>query len=142
MGGHGDGRNVVLDGQEIADHVAAHEELDLAGDQQHAPVRHGAALENCDVQPVFRVSAVNERLVVTAGLWIGDPVGAERNLVQRQGWSGERNRPGQRRHHRNAHMHPPAVHFIGGSAAAPTPAVGFVSARATPLARSALALVV
>ncbi len=25
--------------EEVADHVAAHEELDLAGDQQHAAVR-------------------------------------------------------------------------------------------------------
>ena len=35
--------------QEIADHVAAHEELDLSGDQEHAAVGHRAALENRDV---------------------------------------------------------------------------------------------
>ena len=39
VGGHRDRRDVVLRVEEIADHVAAHEELDLAGDEQHAAVR-------------------------------------------------------------------------------------------------------
>ena len=38
IGGDGQRRDIVLDCEEVADHVAAHEELDLAGDQQHAAV--------------------------------------------------------------------------------------------------------
>ena len=85
--------NVVLHRQEIADHVAAHEELDLAGDQQHAAVRGRAALQNGDVEPVFGVSPVDQRLVIAAGLGIGDPIGAEGHLVEGEGRSGESRSP-------------------------------------------------
>ena len=46
--------------QKIADHVAAHEEFDLAGDQQHAAVRLRAARQDRDVEPVFGVGAVDQ----------------------------------------------------------------------------------
>ena len=106
VGGHDDGRNILLHVKKIADHVAAHEEFDLAGDQQHGPVRHRAALENRHVEPVFGVRAVDERLVVTAGLRIGDPVGPEGDLIERGGRPGERHRPRQSSQDRNAHMDP------------------------------------
>ena len=113
VGGDRDGRDVVLHRQEIADHVAAHEELDLAGDQEHAAVRRRAALEDGDVQAVFGVSPVDESLVIAAGLRIGDPIGAEGHLVEGEGRSGEPDRPRQRRHDRNAHTNP-SRQFIGG----------------------------
>ena len=92
VGGDSNRRNIVLDGEEIADHVAAHEELDLAGDQQHAPVRGWAALQDRDVKPVFLVGAVDQSLVIAAGLRIGEPVGPEGHLVERQGRLGQARR--------------------------------------------------
>ena len=125
MGGDGDGRDVVLHRQEIADHVAAHEEFDLAGDQEHAAVRRRAALQNGDVEAVFGVSSVDERLVVAAGLRVGDPIGAKGHLVEGRRRSGEPDRPRQRRDHRNAHnVSLPRSHSLDGSAAAPPSAVG------------------
>ena len=114
VGGDRDGRNVVLHREEIADHVAAHEELDLAGDEQHAAVRHRAALHDRDVEAVFGVGPVDERLIIAAGLGVGDPIGAEGHLVGGEGRRRESNRPRQRRDHRNAHdVFLPPSSFIG-----------------------------
>ena len=70
-------------GQEIAEQIAALEEIDLSRQQQHAPVRLRTAGQNGDVETVFGVGAVDEGLVVAARLGIGEPVGAERHLVER-----------------------------------------------------------
>ena len=109
-------------------------ELDLAGDQQHAAVRRRPALQNGDVEPVFRVSPVDQGLIVAAGLRVGDPIGAEGHLVESEGRPGESDRPRQRRHDRNAHSNflqqsssggaeprasPPAADCVPASADAP-----------------------
>ena len=101
------GRDVVLDGEEIADHVAAHEKFDLAGDEQHAAVRGRAALQNRDVEPVFFVSSVDQGLIVAAGLRIGEPVGAERHLVESAGRLGKAHEPGHGGNDRSAHLRVP-----------------------------------
>ena len=96
-------RNVVLSVEKIADHVAAHEEFDLAGDQQHAAVRRRAARHDGDVEAVFLVSAVDQRLVVAARFRVGEPVGGERHLVEREGRLCQSRRARQRGDDPSAH---------------------------------------
>ena len=95
VGGDDDGRDVLFDREKIADHVAAHEKLDLSGNQQHAAVRLRAALHDRHVEPVFGVGAVDERLEVAAGLGIGEPVGPESDLVERKSGACESNEAGE-----------------------------------------------
>jgi hypothetical protein len=59
--------------------------FELAGNQQHAIVVVRAARHDGDVEPVFLVGAVGQRLEKSAVLGFGHPVGSERNLVQRLG---------------------------------------------------------
>ena len=80
-------RQVGLGRQEIADHVAAHEELELA-EQQEAAVRLRAAGRDGHVEPVFLVSSVGQRLVEAAGGRVGEPVGAEAHPVERERGAG------------------------------------------------------
>ncbi len=68
----------MLHGEEVADHIAAHEELDLPGDQQHAAVRLRAALFDRHVEPIFGVGAVGHGLVITARFRIGEPSWSQR----------------------------------------------------------------
>ena len=74
--------HVVGDRLERLQRVRGHEEVELAGDQQHAVVVVGAARHDGDVEPVFLVGAVGQRLEKSAMLGLGDPVGSERDLVQ------------------------------------------------------------
>ena len=57
----------------------------LRGEQQHAVVHLRAARHDGDVEAVFLVRAVRDRLIEAAMLGLGDPVGAERDLVERLG---------------------------------------------------------
>ena len=70
-------------------------EFDLAGEQQHAAVRLRPARQDRDVEPVFFVSAVDERLIIAAGLGIGEPIGAERDLVERESRTRENDEAGK-----------------------------------------------
>jgi hypothetical protein len=63
--------------------VGAKEEVELAGDQQHAVVVVGAARHDGDVEPVLLVGAVGEGLEKSALLALRQPIGSERDLVQR-----------------------------------------------------------
>ncbi|MFK4490089.1 hypothetical protein ABIA45_005167 [Bradyrhizobium sp. USDA 336] len=83
--GDGDDGNVVGDGVERHQRVRGHEEIDLAGDQQHPVVLVRAAGDDGDVEAVFLVGAVGDRLEEAAMLGLGDPVGAEGDLVERLG---------------------------------------------------------
>src|SRR6266436_4968016 len=65
--------------------VGGHEEVELACDQQHAVVVVWPARHDGDVEPVFPVGAVGHGLEKSAVLGLGNPVGSERNLVQRLG---------------------------------------------------------
>ena len=89
-----DHRNVLLDRREGADQVALHVELDLVGQQQRLVGGLRAALDDRDLQPVFLVGAVGDRLVEAAVLAFGQPVGAEGDLVEilRRRLAGERGR--------------------------------------------------
>ena len=89
-------RNVLLHGVEGLQQVAAHVEVDLAGQQQRPPADLRAALHDGDVEAAGRIGAVGDRLIVAAMLGLGEPVGAERDL-----FVGERARaepPGWPRH--------------------------------------------
>ena len=84
---------------------AAHEEVELAGNQQHAVVVVRAARHDGDVEPVFPVGAVGHGLEKSAVLGLGDPVGSERDLVQRV-WA-----PAGDDRHNNGHR--PAINARG-----------------------------
>ena len=81
--GDRDGRDVLGDRVEGLQRVGAHEEVELADRQQDAVVDVRPARHDGDVEPVFLVGAVGERLVEAAMLGLRDPVGAERDLVER-----------------------------------------------------------
>ena len=78
----GDGRNVLRDRVEALQRIRAHEEIDLAGEQRDAVVHLRAARHDGHVEAVFRIGAVGDRLIETAMLGLGHPVGAERDLVE------------------------------------------------------------
>ena len=91
-GGDRDHRHIVGDRIERHQRVRGHEEVELAGDQQHAVVVVGAARHDGDVEPVFPVGAVGRGLEKSAVLGFGHPVGSERDLVQRLGLGARRDR--------------------------------------------------
>ena len=72
------------DGVERLQHVAAHVEIDLAGEQQRPPADLRAALHDRHVEAAGGIGAVGDRLVVAAMLGLGEPVGAEGDLFVRR----------------------------------------------------------
>ncbi len=75
-------------------HVAAHVEVDLAGQQQRTAGDLRPALHDLHVEAASRIGAVRERLVVAAMLGLGEPVRPEGHLRQvgREYLSGHRPR--------------------------------------------------
>ena len=88
VGGDRDDRKVALLGQEIAQEVAGLEEVELALKQHQPTVALRATGLNCDVESVTGVSAVDNGLVISSGLWVGQPVQAKRDLVERKCGAG------------------------------------------------------
>ena len=76
------GRDVLLDRIEALQRVGAHEEVELADRQQDAVVHVRPARHDGDVEPVFAIGAVDQRLIEAAVLGLRHPVGAERDLVE------------------------------------------------------------
>ena len=76
-GGDDAQRNVLRDGVEGLQHVAAHVEVDLAGEQQRPAGDLRAALLDGDLEAAGGIGAVGDGLVVAAMLGLGEPVGAE-----------------------------------------------------------------
>jgi hypothetical protein len=77
-----DHRYVVGDRVERLQRVRGHEEIELAGGQQDAVVGVGASRHDGDVEAVFLVGAVSDRLEEAAMLGLRHPVGSERHLVE------------------------------------------------------------
>ena len=88
-------RDVLLDRTEALQRVRAHEEIDLLGEQRQAVVHLRAARHDGHVEAVFRIGAVGDRLIEAAMLGLGDPIGAERNLVERLRLRGRQGRERQ-----------------------------------------------
>ena len=88
IGGDDDDRDVPGDRVEGEQEIAAHVEIQPSGRQQKLVVGLRPSLHDRDVKAVFRIGAVGDRLVVSAVLGLGEPVGPERDLVGR-----ERGRP-------------------------------------------------
>ena len=80
-----DGGDVLGDRVKTLQIVGGQEEVDLADRKENAVVHAGAALADGDVEPVFAVGAVGQRLVEAAVLGLRHPVGAEGDLVERLG---------------------------------------------------------
>src|SRR5258708_27824835 len=78
-GGDRHHRHVVGDRVERHQGVGSHEEVELAGNQQHAVVVVGAARHDGDVEPVFLVGAFGHGLEKSAVLGLGNPIGSERD---------------------------------------------------------------
>ena len=97
IGGDDDDRDVAGDRVEGEQKIAAHVEVEPSGGQQQLVVGLRAALDDRDVEAVFGVGAVGDRLVISAVLGLGEPVGPERNLV-----GGERGRREQAKPNRQA----------------------------------------
>ncbi len=64
------------------DHVAAHVEVDLAGDEQQAVIDLRSAGPDGDIEAVFLVSAVDDGLKMAAMFGFGQPIGGEGHLVE------------------------------------------------------------
>jgi hypothetical protein len=77
-------RDVAVDRVEGQQKIAAHVEIQSSGRQQKLVVGLRAALDDRDIEPVFGIRAVGDRLVISAMLGLGEPVGAEGDLVGRQ----------------------------------------------------------
>ena len=98
-----DHRHVLGDGIKTLQRVGAEEEIDLADRQQDLIVRARAARHDGDVEAVFPVGAVGQRLVEAAVLALRHPIGAERDLVERlregrcRRGAGPNGEPGQHR---------------------------------------------
>ena len=107
VGGDGDERQLGLGREEVADHVAAHEEVELAEQQQEAAVRLRAARHDGHVEAVLLVGAVGERLIEAAGRRVGQPVGAKAHLVEREGGRREAEEAGQSSDEGLPHAPPP-----------------------------------
>src|SRR5262245_47994829 len=82
-GGHRNGRNILRDRIERLQLSGAHEEVEPTDRQQDAVVYVRPSGHDRDVETVLPVRAVGDRLVETAMLGLGDPVGAEADLVER-----------------------------------------------------------
>ena len=68
-----DGRDVLRDRVERLQRVGAHEEVELAGGQQNAVVHLRPARHDGDVEAVFLVGAVGDRLIEAAVLGLAPP---------------------------------------------------------------------
>ena len=97
---------------EIPDHVAAHVEVELAVQQQQRPVGLRAAWNDGDVESILGVSAVGRRLKEAARRRIGQPVGAELHLVERQGRPSEAEQSHQGSKHRQSHFDTPRLYGL------------------------------
>ena len=60
-GGDNDRRHILLDRCKGLNHIAAHDEFEAAGGEHQARVGLRAALDDLNVEAVFRISAVGER---------------------------------------------------------------------------------
>jgi hypothetical protein len=92
-------RDFLGRGIEGLQEVAAHVELDAVGQQERAVVDLRAARDDLDVEAAFGVGAVGDRLVEAAMFGLGEPVGAEGDLVRScaaRRWRRER-RPARRK---------------------------------------------
>src|SRR5438270_9178997 len=78
-----DRRYILLDRVECLKRVGAEKRSDLAYRQQDAIVDVGPARHDGDVEAIFAIGAVRQRLVKAAMLAFGHPIGAERDFVQR-----------------------------------------------------------
>ena len=93
-----DERDVFLNRRERLQQIAGHVELRLAGQHQRTVRRLRSALHDGDLQPVFLIGAVGDRLVEAAMLGLRQPVRAEADFVERQRLPGaqKRDRTSQR----------------------------------------------
>ena len=82
-GRDGKGGNILRDRIEALQRVGAHVEVELAHGQQDAIVHIRAAGHDGDIEPVVAIGAVGERLIEPAVLGLRQPVGTERDLVER-----------------------------------------------------------
>jgi hypothetical protein len=87
-----DDRDLLGRGVERLQQVAAHVELDAVGQQERAVVDLRAAGDDRHVEAAFRVGAIRDGLVEAAMFGLGQPVGAEGDLIRScaAGASGER----------------------------------------------------
>src|SRR5262249_18873353 len=93
---HFDRRNLLLDRVEGLQRIGAQKKIDFADRQQDAVVDARPARHDGDVEAIFAISAVRQRLVEAAVLAFGDPIGAERNLIKRLRCRRRDRRTGQR----------------------------------------------
>src|ERR1700722_19447541 len=107
VGGDGDEWNLRLGREEIPDHVAAHVKFELARQQQQRAVGLWAAWNDGDVESILGVSAVGRRLKEAARRRIGQPIGAELHLVERQRRPTEAEQSHQGSKHRQSHFDTP-----------------------------------
>ena len=75
--GDHDDRDVAGDRVEGQQKVAAHVEVQPSGRQQQLVVGLRPSLDDRDVEAVFRISAVGDRLIISAVLGLREPVGPE-----------------------------------------------------------------
>ena len=84
-------------------------EVELAVQEQQRPVGLRAAWNDGDVESILGVSAVGGRLKEAACRGIGQPVGAELHLIEREGRASETEQSHQGSEHRQSHFGSPVL---------------------------------
>ena len=82
-GGDLDGRHVLLDGVETLQRVGAQKKSILPTSSSMRLLAFGPPWDDGDIEAVFAVGAVGERLIEAAMLGFRHPVGAEGDFVER-----------------------------------------------------------
>ena len=120
--GDDDGGNLLADGREGLDQVAAHVEIDAAHGEQHAVIGLRAARHDLDIEPACGIGAIDHGLIIAAMLGLGDPVGAESHLFEILRSRAERRRGehggGDRRTRNKRHDHHPCLEIEAAACAA------------------------
>ena len=75
------GGHVFLHGQEGLDHVAAHVVIEAARQQHQAAIGLRPAHDDFDIEAGLGIGAVGNGLIIPAVFGLGEPVGAEADLV-------------------------------------------------------------
>ena len=95
VGGDDDDRHVARDRVEGEQKIAAHVEVEPAGGQQEFVIGLRATLNDRDIEAVFGVGPVSDRLVISAVFGLREPVGPERNFVGGESGGSEQGNPDQ-----------------------------------------------
>ena len=84
IGGDDNERDVLFDGVESLEQARGHVEVEFARGEQDRVGGLGTALNDFNVEAVFGIGSIRDRLIESAVFGFGEPVGAKAHLVRRR----------------------------------------------------------